>query len=217
MLKMIRCKNRKDWLEHRRKRIGGSDAAAIIGLNPWRTNVELWEIKTGRKEQDDISQEPFVLYGTQAEKYLRELFKLDYPCYRVEYVEDNLWLNDLYPYAHASLDGLLTDEAGRKGILEIKTTNIQNHAMGEKWKDRVPDNYYVQLLHYMAVMEADFAILKAQLKYDYAGEEIFAMTKHYKIERADVQDDIEYLMQAEEEFSRYMAKDTPPPLILPTI
>lgn len=217
MLKMYVCENRSQWLGKRSKRIGGSEAASIIGLNPWRTNLELWEIKTGRKIPKDISQNAVVQYGIQAEEHLRELFKLDYPRYTVDYIENNLWINDDYSYAHASLDGWLTDEAGRKGVLEIKTTNIQNHAMGEKWKDRIPDNYYVQILHYMAIMEADFAILKAQLKYDYAGEEVFAMIKHYKIERADVQDDIEYLMQAEEEFSRYMAEDTPPPLILPTI
>lgn len=54
MVKMIVLKNREEWLRHR-NRIGGSDAAAIVNKNPYRSNVELWQIKTGQLEQEDIS------------------------------------------------------------------------------------------------------------------------------------------------------------------
>ena len=84
MLHMIILKDRKEWLENR-KRIGGSDASAIVGLNPYMSNVDLWEIKTGRREQEDISEKSYVKYGTEAEKHLRELFRLDYPEYEVGY------------------------------------------------------------------------------------------------------------------------------------
>lgn len=215
MLEMFTFGNRSEWLGKRSKRIGGSDAASVIGLNPWRTNVELWEIKTGRKTPEDISQNAIVLYGTKSEQYLRELFKLDFPQYAVEYVENNIWHNSEYPFAHASLDGWLTDEYGRRGVLEIKTSNIVNTTMSDKWKDRIPDNYYIQVLHYMAVMEAEFAVVKAQLKYDY--KDVHLITKHYHIERSEVQSDIDYLMQAEKEFAASIENDTPPPLILPTI
>lgn len=56
---------------------------------------------------------PYVKYGTEAEKHLRELFKLDYPQYQVGYVENNMFTNDKYPWAHASLDGWLMDRDGR--------------------------------------------------------------------------------------------------------
>ena len=104
--------SREEWLQARNNRIGGSDAAAIIGLNPYMSNVELWEIKTGRRQQEDISQKPYVKYGTKAEKYLRELFKLDHPEYLVLYQENNMFFNDAYPWAHASLDGWLGSENG---------------------------------------------------------------------------------------------------------
>ena len=51
---------RTEWLQERKKGIGGSDAAAILGLNPYMSNVDLWEIKTGRKEQEDISEKEIV-------------------------------------------------------------------------------------------------------------------------------------------------------------
>lgn len=96
MVEMIVLKDREEWLQHR-NRIGGSDAAAIVGMNPYRSNVELWQIKTGQLEQEDISEKPYVKYGTEAEQYLRELFRLDFPEYTVCYEENNMFLSDKYP------------------------------------------------------------------------------------------------------------------------
>ena len=47
-LTMIVCESRGDWLKQRSSRIGGSDAAAVLGKSPWKTNQRLWEEKTGR-------------------------------------------------------------------------------------------------------------------------------------------------------------------------
>ena len=209
-------KTRDEWLNARTSFIGGSEAAAIVGLNPYITNVELWELKTGRRVSRDISDKPYVKYGIQAEYHLRELFKLDFPQYKVEYADNNIWTNDKYPFAHASLDGWLTDENGRKGVFENKTTEILQSMQREKWRDKIPDNYYIQVLHYLMVTEFDFAILKAQLKYEYSGN-ISLSTKHYTIEREEVLEDIRYLEAAEAEFARYVKEDKCPPLVLPDI
>lgn len=209
--------SRAEWLEKRKSFIGGSEAACIIGMNPYQTNVELWELKTGRRKAADISDNPYVRYGTEAEKYLRELFALDFPRFKVEYIEHNMWLNSEYPFAHASLDGWLTDEHGRKGILEIKTTNISNSSGLLKWKDRIPDNYFCQVLWYLAVTGFDFCCLKAQLKWDFGADDLFMQTRHYFIERADVEDDIKVLMSAGLKFADYVKADIRPPLVLPVV
>ncbi|MBO5971334.1 MAG: YqaJ viral recombinase family protein [Clostridia bacterium] len=214
MVRMEKLKSRKEWMGRRGSYIGGSEAAAVVGNNPYMSNIDLWRIKTGRQKAEDISDKDYVKYGTKAEKYLRELFALDYPQYEVGYTANNIWFNDKYPYAHASLDGWLTEkETGRRGIFECKTTNILQSIQKEKWNHRIPDNYYCQIIHYLAVTEFDFAILKAQLKYEYDGD-IFLNTKHYIIERADVEDDITYLMQREETFHQYIIEDREPPMIL---
>lgn len=206
-----------DWLEARNNYIGGSDAAAVLGMNPYKTNIELWQEKTGQTTPEDISDKPYVQYGTQAEMHLRGLFRLDFPEYEVHYVENNLWLNDKYPFAHASLDGWLTEkETGRKGILEIKTSNILQSQQKEKWNERIPDNYYIQTLWYMAVTEFEFVILKANLKTVFNGVP-YIQTKHYRIERADVEADIEYLMKKGSEFWEYVKSGKKPPLALPQI
>lgn len=215
MLKKIILKDHDEWLESR-KRIGGSDAASIVGMNPYMTNIELWEYKTGRRQGEDISDKPYVKYGTDAEKYLRELFKLDFTDYQVFYEENNLWVNDEMPFAHASLDGWLIDKDGRKGIWECKTTNILQSMQKEKWNKRIPDNYYIQVLHYLMVTGWDFVILKAQLKSEIDGMP-YLQTKHYRIERTDVADDIEYLRKAEEKFWKCVTDDKMPGLVLPQI
>lgn len=213
---MTVLKSREEWLKNRMNGIGGSEISAVIGRNPYMDNVTLWELKTGRREAEDISDKPYIQYGQQAEMHLRGLFRLDYPQYKVDYVDNNSWTNPRYPWAQASLDGWLTDEHGRRGVLEIKTTEILHSMQKEQWNKRIPMNYYCQVLFYMAVVEADFAILKAQLKTVFDGVP-YLQTKHYPIEMADVQDDIDYMMAEGARFWEYIKRDQRPPLVLPEI
>ena len=85
------------WLDARHG-IGGSDASAVIGKNPYKSNQDLWMEKTGRTVPPDISDKDYVRYGHAAEPLLRELFALDYPEYKVEYFGDNMIRNEKYPW-----------------------------------------------------------------------------------------------------------------------
>lgn len=214
LIERLILKDREEWLKNRFNGIGGSEISAVIGCNPYTDNITLWELKTGLREPDDISDKPFVKYGTEAEPLLRELFKLDFPEYTVGYIENNSFRNDKYPWAQASVDGWLMDEDGRRGILEIKTTEILNSMHKEKWNHQIPQNYYCQCLFYMAVLEADFCVLKAQLKTVFDGVP-YLQTKHYFIEREEVETEIEYLMNAGAEFWGYVERKEKPPLVLP--
>lgn len=211
----IQFDSMEEWLVNR-KGIGGSDASAILGLNPYKTNQELWMEKKGQMSPVDISDKPYVKYGNDAESPLRALFSLDYLEYTVEYYDNNMLINKKYPWAHASLDGELVDLDGRRGILEIKTTNILQSMQWEKWDNRIPDNYYIQVLHYLLVTEYDFVVLKAQLKRVRDGE-VRLTTKHYHIEREEVLDDIEMLKNEEEKFWHSLRSGQGPGLLLPEI
>ena len=211
--------NREQWLKERLKGIGASESSALLGLNPYMSNVDLWMIKTGRKAAPDISSDAHVEYGHKAEAPLRELFALDYPKYEVTYGgEFDVVHNEQYPFIFATLDGRLVEkETGRKGIYEGKTTEILKSMTYEKWKSRIPDNYYVQCLHQLLATGFDFAVLNAQLKRVY-GEDVRTETKRYPIERSEVQADLDYLLGKEIEFwNEYVLKDKQPPLILPEI
>ncbi len=216
MVEMTVLADREAWLKNRIRGIGGSDISAVVGLNPYKTNVELWMEKTGQTTPEDISEKDYVKYGTEAECHLRELFKLDFPQYAVDYVENNSFTNSKYPWAVVSLDGWLTDEDGRRGVWECKTTNILQSMQKEKWNQKIPMNYYCQCLFYMAVYEADFCVLKAQLKTMFDGVP-YLQTKHYFIERSEVQEDIDYLMQKGSEFWESVQSGQCPALVLPAI
>lgn len=86
----------------------------------------------------------------------------------------------------------------------------------DKWRGKIPDNYFCQVLFYMAVLEADFAVLKAQLKRKYT-DGLRMKTNHYFIERADVEEDIKYLMSEGEKFWEAVKERKEPALILPEI
>ena len=63
--------SREEWLKGRKNHIGGSDASACVGMNPYKDNVQLWEEKMGLVMPEDISDKDYVRYGTEAEKHLR--------------------------------------------------------------------------------------------------------------------------------------------------
>ena len=210
--------NRKSWLASRLNGIGASEAAAIVGMSPYMSNIELWEIKTRRRAQEDISGKPYVKYGVEAEAHLRALFALDFPEYEVTY--DHFGMvrkNPELPFAFATLDGeLLHRETGRRGVLEIKTTEIMNPSQWEKWDGRIPDNYYVQVLHQLMSTGYDFAILKAQIKYCKGGTPALS-TRHYTIERTEAQEDMEWLAEQEQRFWDCVIHDRRPNRVLPEI
>lgn len=211
--------NAAEWQKERQKGIGASEASAILGLNPYMSNQELWRIKTGRKVIEDISNKTCVKYGHDAEPFIRELFALDYAeRYEVRYGGAfDLVRNPENPFIFATLDGrLIESETGRRGVLEVKTSEILRSMAKEKWRDGVPDNYYTQLLHQLLATGWDFAVLHAQLKRVWDGE-IVTSRRSYFIEREEVQDDLDYLLAEELKFWEYVQTDREPPLILPEI
>jgi len=206
---------REDWLGNR-KLLGGSDASCIVNACPWKTSFELWQEKTGKKQPPNVDN-PLVEYGRKAEEHIRALFALDYPKLKVFYEENNSFTNPKYPFAAASLDGWLEDEDGRRGILEIKTAMVNSDAQRLKWKGQIPQQYYIQVLWYLAIMEADFAYVTAQLKHEIGTEEPYSVTRHYRIERADVEDDIAYLMEEGRKFWELIQEGKEPNISLPEI
>lgn len=215
-VKMLTFPNRDEWLKARGNTIGGSDASAIVGMNPYKSNVELWLEKTGQIIPEDIGDKPYVQFGIKAEPLMRELFKLDFPEYEVFYEENNLFLNEKYPWGHYSADGWLKDEKGRFGLYEGKTTEILRSMQKEKWKDKLPENYYVQLIHGFLITEAEFVVLKGRLKSVIDGVP-YIQIKHYPIERSEVEEDIQYLANEEKRFWGHKLSGKKPPLLLPNI
>ena len=216
---ILKPRDREEWLEMRQKvGIGGSDAGTVLGLNPWCSNVQLWRYKTGQEVPPDISDKPAVLFGKKAEEHIRELFRLDYPQYILKYNEFDMYVNDFLPWQFATLDGELWEKLSDNqevlvGILEIKTTTIQNKAQWDEWENGIPQRYYAQVLHQLSATGADFVILRAYIRW-YRDGELRVTVRDYRIERKDVEADIEYLCEQEQRFIDCVNSGKPPAAII---
>ena len=208
-------KNREEWLNGRGNLhgIGGSDASAAIGMNPWRSNLDLWMIKTGRKEAPDISDNERVKYGQNAEEYIRRLFQLKFKDeYEIQYQDNTILQNVNNKYMLYSPDGLILEKStGRKGIFECKTTTLMKSYDKEKWRDCIPENYYIQVIHGLNTTGFDFVDLYAEIAYD----KDYSQLKRYHIERDDKIDDLNFEQDGISSFwNNYIVTYKEPPLII---
>ncbi len=186
--------NHEQWLELRKKGIGGSEAAAIIGLTPYITPYKLWAEKTGRlPEQEDNEA---MRQGRDLEEYVAKRFEeATGKKVRRQY---NMLMHDKYDFIHGNIDRQVI---GEKAGLECKTTSIMNL---KKFKNgEFPDNYYVQCVHYMAVTGYEkwyLAVLVLNQGF-----------YHFEIKRDE--EEINALINAEIEFwNKHIIPDIAPPV-----
>lgn len=183
--------SREDWLEQRRRTVGGSDAAGIIGLSKWSTPYTVWADKTGRlpdKPDNEAMRMGRDLEDYVARRWMEETGK------KVRRLQAMLY-NPMYPFAHADVDRMVQ---GENAGLECKTTSALN-VKQFKGVD-FPENYYAQCVHYMAVTGADCWYLAVLV----FGRGFFTFT----LERD--QAEIDALMDAEAKFWWLVEQDTPP-------
>lgn len=204
--------DRESWLEGRQELgIGGSDAAAVCGLSPWTSPVELWKIKTEQKKAKDISANAAVERGVRMEPALRELYAAMNPQMEVKHYPYDILSQLERPWLTATLDGELTDENGRQGILEIKTGQLMKKADYDKWADgNVPVYYLTQTCWQLLATGWDFVDLFAALQ-DIRGD---WSIRTRRIERADHEEDLAWLLDKAETFWGYVQKRQMPPMTL---
>ena len=145
---------REQWLEYRRKGIGGSDAAAVLGISPFRTGRDLYYDKLNIVTADDAENWVQLEVGTLLEPLVAKIFahKTGYKIYRRPF----MFQHPLYPWMLADLDYMVELPDGTSAILEIKTTNY--NAKDNWWyngEEIVPVYYESQGRHYMSVMNLD--------------------------------------------------------------
>lgn len=210
---------RAEWLQERKKGLGASDAGTILGVNKWKSNVDLWKEKVGLLHPEDISHKPYVQYGHDAEPHLRALFALDHPELRVTYESPyKMIFSDEFPFIFATPDGELEEIAtGRRGGLEIKTTEIKNSRQWAEWDHRIPDQYYAQVCHQMLAADWHFVWLRVQIKWYTKDGDMRLDIREYRIERADCIADIEKIKNSEIAFWNQVQSKREPPLLLPAI
>lgn len=211
MLEYKCCSSREEWLRERANMhgIGASDAAAICGMSHWKTPVELWEEKTGRKEPKNLDDVEYVQLGVRTEGPMRDLFAALHPEFAVTYRPYDMLYQTERPWLFATLDGELTDLAQQeRGILEVKKFEIQSRTDWDVWNGQVPDYYYSQICHQFLAGGPDFkfAFLWALLL-SYNGN---ASLRAYYFRRGDCLEDMSWILGKEEKFMGYVRTGRPP-------
>ena len=133
-----------DWLEYRKQGIGGSDASVVCGINRYKSPVELWMEKTNQLPHQEAGEAAY--WGTQLEPFVRAEFTKRTG---IEVSRRNeLLQSEEHPFMLANLDGICEVPDVGPCIFEAKTASA--YKVGE-WEDAIPDEYALQLAHYMAV------------------------------------------------------------------
>lgn len=141
--------SREEWLNARKGSIGGSDAAAVLGLTQYSSPYALWAEKTGKLTPEDISGKEAVRLGNDLEQYVADRFSEETG---KKLRRDNYIIkNSDYPFAHANVDRLVIGEPDAG--FEAKTTSSWN-ILQDCREGKYPDSWYCQITHYMMVTGA---------------------------------------------------------------
>ena len=194
MKKLISTLNidKESWLKYRKQGIGGSDAGAVCGLNPYRTAIQVYYDKTS-DSIEDVDNEA-MRQGRELEEYVARRFS-EASGKKVRRA-NAMFYDEKNPFMLADVDRMIV---GENAGLECKTASPYSE---EKWRDdKIPLSYQLQCYHYMSVCNAD-AWYIAVLIY---GRDF----KYYRIERDD--EVIENLIRIEKEFwNEYVLKQVIP-------
>lgn len=193
MVTEIAYKDKEEWLALRRKLgVGGSDAGAVLGFNPYKSAYELWAEKTGKIPEFEGNLITEV--GSYLEDFVAKLFEKETG--KKVRRKNRMLVNDEYPFAFGDVDRVVV---GENAVLEIKTTN--SFPVMKKVKNgEFPEQWYSQVVHYMAVGGFKKAYLSVLINCrDF---------KWFELERDEAE--ICALMNAEQEFWKNVCEGVPP-------
>ena len=207
-----------EWLLNRKRGIGGSDVAAIFGISKYKSAYDIYT----EKKSDTVQHftNGAIEKGNRMEGPLIDLFFAKHKKYQRINTKDISLKSKKYDFMMASLDSAFIDDQDNKCILEIKTTTIQNSKMRKEWGyyddykeeyiELVPQQYYCQVLHYLAVTGFDKAVIYAHLDYAYKDDSEVLIRV---VSREDVLNDIDHVIKNEKKFWDDFENNLPPPFI----
>jgi len=172
----IKTNSRDEWLDVRRRGIGGTDISAILGLNPWRTPLDVYLDKTGRQTKAAIDEEA-AYWGHALEDLVARRYA-EVTDRKVQRVNFTLRIPDTP--ALANIDrAVINPEIAKRvrvlddghrlttdRILECKTAHALARSRSDEWgepgTDEVPEHYWLQVQWYLGITGAtagDLAVL----------------------------------------------------------
>ncbi|MDH6351889.1 lambda-exonuclease family protein [Brevibacillus sp. 1238] len=195
-LKLVSTENmpHHEWLQWRKKGIGGSDAGAVAGFSKYRSPVVVWLEKTGKAEASQEESQA-ARFGRKLEPIVADEFA-ERTGLKIEPIYEMLAHED-YPFMLANLDRLIHMD-GELGVLECKTAD--KYLAAEWDEEKMPDHYYLQVQHYLAVTGLKFAYIAVLI----GGNDF----RYKRIDRND--EVIAHLIKIESDFWNLVEEDIPP-------
>lgn len=183
----------EEWKAARMKGIGGSDAAAAIGVSRWKSPLQLYLEKSGEIEQPEAGEAAYwgnVLEAVVADEFTKRTGK------KVQRV-NRILIHPEHEHMIANIDRRVV---GENAILECKTTGAWN---AKEWEgDDIPPEYVIQVMHYLAVTGAEKAYFAVLI-----GGNRFAWKEIARDEEL-----IAMMVERERAFWDCVETETPPPL-----
>lgn len=161
--------NTSEWMEMRLDHIGSSDAPIIMGVSPWTTRYQLWQQKL--KLSPGPKENHAMAWGKQNEEAARVQFEQITGLIVVPQV----LFHDKHKWMMASFDGM---DFEQKNIVEIKCSNAEDHELAKSGK--IPEKYYPQLQHQIAVANLDKSYYFSFHKEDGVVVEVFRDDEYIK-------------------------------------
>ena len=137
--------SKEEWLKWRKRGIGGSDVSCLLGINKWKSEIQLWMDKTNQTNEAPIENEAMT-WGIIMEPIIRNHFA-EVTGKRVVELKAMLQHPE-HPFMLADVDGITVDDEGNPAILEIKTASEYKR---NEWDEGVPPYYLTQIQHYLCV------------------------------------------------------------------
>ena len=183
--------------EARRHGIGGTDVAALLGLNPYMTPYELWMIKTGRLEEKPPLTESKLRIRHAHEITIANEYAQIHNC-KLKRINKTLY-HKKYPFMLCHLDRVVI---GKRKIVECKSSSAyMQFQWGESGTNDAPLHYICQVYHQYAITGYDEADIAALINID--------DTRYYPIPRDESL--IKEIEERTEYFWRYHVQEDNPP------
>lgn len=178
--------------------LGGSDAAAVLGVSPWLSRYRLWCNKAGVEQPPDLSAIDYVYFGTLLEPVVARVFAER--AQKKIRVARKLFIHPRYSFVAGHID---RDVLGENAFLECKTANAFDYRLwgkSEEGVEAVPEYYVAQIDHYMLLRDCTHCYIAALI----GGNDF----RWYRIERSAKRE--KKLLDAELEFWPRIAANDPP-------
>ncbi|MDR0580915.1 MAG: YqaJ viral recombinase family protein [Holosporaceae bacterium] len=156
-----------EQLKTRKSGIGGSDVAAILGLNKYKTAREIWEDKINPEILDnhDSALNKHIYFGNKAEALIADVYAEKNEVMLVS--PSQTYRHREYPFLLANPDRLIIQNSDR-AVLECKTCSAyRRREWGTEGTDEMPPEYLLQVAHYRYVMDLNYVALMVLIDKDF--------------------------------------------------